>query len=79
MLDSTSASDQGFDENEYKSIYYHFSQEDRETISKKLFIATNTTNYYSIVLSLKNGSYSKLFLSYYLMTKYCSELENTVV
>ena len=39
-------------------------KEDRETISKKLLMTTNTTDYNSIMSLLNNGSNSKQFLSY---------------
>ena len=73
------APNQVINENGNKHMCCEFSHEDRDAISKQLLMTTNTTNYNSIVSSLNNGSHSKQFQSYYLMTKYCPELDNGVV
>lgn len=55
------------------------SIEDSYTISKKLLMATNSTDYNNVVSSLNELMHSKLFLSYYLMTKHRPKLENSMV
>ena len=55
------------------------SLEASQTISKKLLIATTSTNYSDIVLTMNESMKCKQFPSYYLITKHRPELENGVV
>ena len=55
------------------------SLEASQTISKKLLIATTSTDYSNIVLTMNESMKCKQFPSYYLITKHYPELENGVV